>query len=82
MNTIKLKSEFHKLIDEVNDNQLLQRFYDLFSSLNKKNKSLDIIDELSVKQQQRLEESIKQVRDGKTVSNDEMKNELRKWLTS
>jgi len=54
----KLKSEFHKLIDNI-----------------------DIIDELTEIQKNRLMDSIKQVSDGNVINNSEMKTEIKKWLT-
>ncbi|MCY7361125.1 MAG: hypothetical protein LH629_03510 [Ignavibacteria bacterium] len=54
----KLKSEFHKLIDNI-----------------------DIIDELTKIQKNRLMDSIKQVSDGNVINNSEMKTEIKKWLT-
>jgi|GEM_PF-5856926 len=53
----KLKSEFHKLIDNI-----------------------DIIDELTEIQKNRLMDSIKQVSDGNVINNSEMKTEIKKWL--
>ncbi len=77
----KLKSEFHKLIDNIEDERLLENFYDVISEYSKRNKSIDIIDELTEKQRARLMNSIGQVGETDTINNDKMKSEIRKWLT-
>ncbi|MBK9404095.1 MAG: hypothetical protein IPN57_06140 [Ignavibacteria bacterium] len=58
----KIKSEFHKLIDSIEDEKLLENFYDVISAYGNQNKDTDIIDELTEKQKARLMNSIEQVR--------------------
>jgi hypothetical protein len=41
----------------------------------------DIIDELTKEQQLRLNESIQQANDGKAISNDEVKEKAKEWLS-
>jgi hypothetical protein len=77
----KLKSEFHKLIDNIEDKKLLENFYEAISEYSKKNNSVDIIHELTEKQRARLINSIGQVSEEDTISNDQMKSEIKKWLT-
>lgn len=79
MSVKELKSEFHKLIDNFNDEKVLNNFYEAILEYSKRDNSIDIIDELSEKQKQRLMDSIEQVKDGKTMSNDKVKDEIRKW---
>ena len=77
----KLRSEFHKLIDKIDDEGLLENFYEAISNYSKQDRSVDIIDELSDKQKERLNQSIEQVSDRDTTDNDTMKEEIKKWLT-
>jgi Mg/Co/Ni transporter MgtE len=79
MRAKELKSEFHKLIDNFEDEKILNNFYEAILEYSKKDKRVDIIDELSEKQKERLMDSIEQVKEGKTMSNDQAKNEIRKW---
>lgn len=81
MTTQQIKSEFHKLIDSFEDEKILNNFYEAIREYSKKDKRIDIIDELSEKQKQRLIDSIEQVKEGKTFSNDQVKDEVQKWLT-
>lgn len=76
----KLKSEFHKLIDDIDDERMLKNFFEVFSEYIKDCNSIDIIDDLKEDQKRRLSRSLQQVRDGKLISNDKMKDEIKKWL--
>ncbi len=76
----KLKSEFHKLIDDIDDERMLKNFFEVFSEYIKDCNSIDIIDDLKEDQKRRLSSSLQQVRDGKLISNDKMKDEIKKWL--
>ena len=53
MNEIQLKSEFHKLIDEFKDVNVLEDFYEVIQEYSQHNQK-DIIDELSDEQRARL----------------------------
>jgi len=77
----KLKSEFHKLIDDIEDERMLENFFEVFSEYSKECNSIDIVDDLREDQKRRLISSLQQVRDGKLLSNDKMKDEIKKWLT-
>ncbi len=79
MSVQELKTEFHKLIDNFDDEKALNNFYEAILEYSKRDKSIDIIDELSEKQKQRLMNSIEQVREGKTMSHEKVKDEIRKW---
>lgn len=80
MTTQQVKSEFHKLIDNFEDDKILNNFYEAILEYSKKDKSIDIIDELSEKQKQRLMDSMEQAKQGKTMSNNKVKYEIQKWL--
>jgi len=41
----------------------------------------DILDELTEEQQKRLRESIQQANEGKTLTNEEVKQKAREWLS-
>jgi len=81
MTTQQIKSEFHKLIDEFDDKNVLVNFYEAILEYRKKDKSVDIIDDLSERQKQRLMDSIEQADKGNTMSNAEVKDEIQKWIT-
>lgn len=81
MDILQLKKEFHNLIDEIQDKKLLGEFYRILLNYKSSQQTYDIIDELSDLQKNRLNESIEQYKTGKTISDEEMKSELKKWLT-
>jgi hypothetical protein len=56
---------------------MLQEAAATYSTSSKK----DILDELTDEQKERLYESIQQSADGKTLSNDEVKQKAREWLS-
>jgi hypothetical protein len=80
MSTANLKSEFHKLIDEIKDETILESFFGAIKDLANRKQGIDIIDELSSKQQKRLMQSLAQKETDKTISNDQMKKEILQWL--
>ena len=77
----KIKSEFHKLIDSIEDEKLLEKFYKVISAYGNQNKDTDIIDELTEKQKTRLMNSVEQVSESDTINNEKMNEQIRKWLT-
>ena len=67
------------MIDKINDDNYLHDIYDsLTLFLNQKG---DILDELSPIQQQRISESLTEVKNGNYTTNEQMKEEAKKWLT-
>ena len=75
-----LKEKIHEQIDQLNDEtalQMLQEAVAIYSSSSQK----DILDELSPEQRQRLEESIRQANEGKILSNEEVMQKAREWLS-
>jgi len=81
MNTAKLKSDFHKLIDTIDNETILKSFMGAMSDYVSPAKSgIDIIDELTDKQQRRLKQSLEQGKTGKIITNEQMKKEIRQWL--
>ena len=76
---IQVKSTIHEMIDKINYDNYLHDIYDsLTLFLNQKG---DILDELSPIQQQRISESLTEVKNGNYTTNEQMKEEVKKWLT-
>ena len=73
MTAIAVKANFHQLIDRVEDTDLLQHFYETLYLLQQHPIRKEITDELSSIQKNRLEASLKQSRNGQTISNEAMK---------
>jgi hypothetical protein len=73
-----LKSQLHQFIDTIEDEETLLVLNESFNSIKKDS---DILDELSLFQQTRLQTSIQQAKDGKVVSNKAVKNQIQEWLT-
>ena len=76
-----IKTDFHKLIDKIENPDILENFYSAMNYYVNKKGSVDIIDELTEKQQKRLAASVKQAETGKTITNAQMKREIKQWLT-
>ena len=76
----KIKTNFHKLIDKIDNPDVLENFFRAMSHYVSKKDSVDIIDELTEKQKKRLLASIKQAEKGKTITDAEMKKESVGWL--
>ncbi|MDZ7897177.1 MAG: hypothetical protein U5N85_04000 [Arcicella sp.] len=76
---IQVKSTIHKMIDKINDFNYLHDIYDsLTLFLNQKG---DVLDELTPLQQSRISESLTEVKKGNYTTNDQMKDEVKKWFT-
>ncbi len=56
---VVLKNNFRQLIDNLNDIQVLETLYKLVSSFQRE-QTTDILDDLTVPQQQRLQQSLQQ----------------------
>jgi len=68
-----IREEFHKLIDEFNDINLLEEFYDIINNYHPQDRDSDIIDELSDAQRERLRDSLKQSKEGKVTPHKQVK---------
>ncbi len=79
MDKEKIKSELHKLIDEIDNEVVLENFLEAIADFH--SRKSDIMDELSVAQKNRLAESLDQARTGKTISHAAMKTAINQWLT-
>ena len=81
MTATAVKSNFHQLIDRVEDTDLLQHFYEALYLLQQHPVRKEITDELSTAQKSRLEASLAQSANGQTISNEAMKEKLNQWLS-
>jgi 6-pyruvoyl-tetrahydropterin synthase len=75
----EVKSTIHEMIDKIDDSEYLIDIYDSLSSFL--NQKTDIYNELSEYQKKRIPESLLEVRNGKFTTNEQMKEEVKKWLT-
>ena len=78
--TNQLKAKIYQEVEKLEDEtalQMLQEAIAAYSSPSKK----DIVDELTEDQKKRLQESIQQANDGKTLTNDEVKQKAKEWLS-
>jgi len=76
----RLKSTIYKKVDQLNDETFLQMVEEAVTAYSSASQK-DILDELTPDQQKRLHESIHQADNGNTVSNDEVKQKVKEWLS-
>ncbi len=81
MEATELKTKFHDLIDHIDDCDVLEDFYRALNDHQRRNGNKDIIDDLTEAQKTRLDESIRQSENGKTIPHETLKAEINKWLT-
>jgi len=80
MTKIELKSNFHNLIDTINDENILTKFYELLSRA-KDNKEGELWKRLSQKEQDELTLIEKESSDSTNlISNSDMQQKHKKWL--
>ncbi len=78
---VVLKNNFHQLIDNLNDIQVLETLYKLVSSFQRE-QATDILDDLTLPQQQRLQQSLQQSENLASLhTHDNVKHEIQQWLT-
>jgi predicted DNA-binding protein YlxM (UPF0122 family) len=76
-----VRTNLHQLIDNVEDTDLLQHFYEVLSLLQKQSIRREVTDELNTSQKKRLEAALAQSANGQTISNDAMKEKIKVWLS-
>ena len=76
----KLKATIYKKVDKLNDETFLQMIEEAVTAYSSSAQK-DILDELTPDQQQRLQESIQEADKGRTISNDEVKQQAKEWLS-
>ncbi len=80
MNTFELKKNFHKLIDSIDNEDLLFNFYELITKHISGNNG-KLWKGLSKKEQEELLLALEESNEpNNLVSHDEMKNKYKKWL--
>jgi hypothetical protein len=79
MSAIELKTEFHKLIDSIENEARLQDLYDSVAFYL----GQDFIfpDENSLEMIDNLQSSLSQAKAGKTISTEQLKQEINQWLS-
>jgi spore coat polysaccharide biosynthesis protein SpsF (cytidylyltransferase family) len=81
MSTITLKTNLHLLIDEIEDINLLEHFYEVLHLHKIKPAKNEVTDELNKNQIIRLEKALEQSQKGQVISHEQMKNKVNQWLT-
>ena len=76
----QLKAKIYKQVDELDDETALQMLEEAVSAFVSPSK-VDILDELNEDQQRRLQESIQQADEGKLLTNEEVKQKSKEWLS-
>ena len=76
----QLKAKIYKQVDELDDETALQMLEEAVSAFVSPSKA-DILDELNEDQQRRLQESIQQADEGKLLTNEEVKQKSKEWLS-
>jgi hypothetical protein len=80
MNTIELKNKFHRLIDNIDNENLLMSFYAIIKS-KAKSKDGQLWGRLDKKEQEELLIAFEESEDPDyLIDNDEMKKKHNKWL--
>jgi len=81
MNAIEIKQNFHALIDDFADENLLKEFYEIISSYKNKKVIVGVFDDLTEQQKLRLYQSIEQAKRNETLDHAQVKSELEQWLS-
>jgi len=79
MNAPEINKKIYSYIEEINDESQLQMLNDVAEVYATK-KRIDILDLLTSEQLERLNKSIKQVEQKKTISHNEVKTLSQEWL--
>lgn len=74
----QLKSDLYSRIENLEDETALQMLQEAVTAYSSQNENAE---ELSPEQQKRLQESIQQANDGKTFSNEEVKQKTKERLS-
>lgn len=77
-----VKKEFHRLIDSIEDDTVLETFLQLLTSYQELKEGKDIIDELNEQQKARLFESLKQIEAGDTIDHETVMKGIRQLITT
>ena len=78
MDKKKLKEELHQYIDNLEDETALNMLHEAAVEYEKTDRK-DILDEITPEQLARLQESVKQAREGKTFTHEEALKRIEAW---
>jgi PHD/YefM family antitoxin component YafN of YafNO toxin-antitoxin module len=81
MSAAAIRTNLHQLIDTVENTDLLQHFYEVLYLLQQQPARKEVTEELTSAQKNRLEQSLAQSASGQTISNDDMKEKIKQWLS-
>jgi hypothetical protein len=76
---IELKTEFHRLIDEIDDMDYLKKIYECL--VEQFHKSSDDFSELTIDKLKQFDKSIFEVKQGQFYTTEQIKKETLQWLT-
>nr|WP_321450756.1 hypothetical protein [uncultured Carboxylicivirga sp.] len=80
MNTIDIKNNIHRLIDQINDDKILSRFYEILEKASSKKEGA-LWSNLTLSEQEELLRIDKETDDeSNLISFSEMKSKHKKWL--
>lgn len=77
MSAIELKSELHRLIDEVDDETQLQTWLALLSGTSQPDEDEP---ELTPEWEARIQKSLQSFQEGRYITHEEMKKRAKEWL--
>ena len=80
MPTTELKEKFHKLIDSIDDNEILYEYFNLLSYLNSQTNGKLYNSLTSLQKKELLLSYTESFVDSNLLSNDEIKSHFKKWL--
>lgn len=75
MDKQQLKNEFHKLIDSIEDEEMLQMLYEDAVEYT----VTDVDDELTEDQMAEIKEGLRQIEKGNFITHDEMLEKIKAW---
>jgi hypothetical protein len=76
---LELKTEFHKLIDEIQDMEYLKRIYECL--VEQFHKSSEDFSDLTVDKLKQFDKSMFDVKQGNFYTTEQIKKETKQWLT-
>lgn len=77
MKTATIKTNIHKMVDEVSDNLFLDAIYNLLKSKVKEKETISI-DDLHEEKKRAIEEGLKDIEEGRVFSHEDVLKSLRK----
>lgn len=76
----KLKSTIYQKVEDLDNESALQMGEEAVTAYSSSSQK-EILDELTPEQLLRLQQSISQAKNGETISNDEVKQKAKEWLS-